>query len=188
MKKQVGRPPEKRQRIGPRKILRSKKDKKTCPGLGQGRKRGNAAHDERPAAAGAACRAYAGPYPAPAHKTGACIRPHTAKIRSGHKRTSGTPLLGRRPAHDHTASPPPEAAPAGCRPGRRRMSALAGRGSAGYNGGGQCSRTQAVVCKLYTGKDYRADSHVSVASRWQTHKIRSTRTLRTTIFIPRPRG
>lgn len=136
MKKQVGRPPEKRQRIGPRKILRSKKDKKTCPGLGQGRKRGNAAHDERPAAAGAACRAYAGPDPAPAHKTGACIRPHTAKIRSGHKRTSGTPLLGRRPAHDHTASPPPEAAPAGCRPGRRRMSALAGRGSAGYNGGG----------------------------------------------------
>ena len=68
------------------------------------------------------------------------------------------------PAYDHTASPPPEAAPAGCRPGRRRMSALAGCGSAGYNGGGQCSRTQAVVCKLYTGKDYRADSHVSVAA------------------------
>lgn len=94
MKKQVDRPPEKRQRLGPRKILRSKKDKKTCPGLG--RKRGNAAHDERLAAAGAARRAYAPPYPAPAHKTGACIRTHTAKISSGRKRTSGTPLLGRR--------------------------------------------------------------------------------------------
>lgn len=67
------------------------------------------------------------------------------------------------PAYDHTASPP-EAAPAGCRPGRRRMSALAGCGSAGYNGGGQCSRTRAVMCKLYIGKDYRADSHVSVAA------------------------
>lgn len=165
MKKQVGRPPEKRQRLGPRKILRSKKDKKTCPGQGLGRKRGNAAHDERLAAAGAACRAYAPPDPAPAHKTGACISPPpTAKISSGRKRTSSTPLLGRRRLHTTIRRAPPEAAPAGCRPGRRRMSALAGCGSAGYNGGGQCSRTQAVVCKFYIGKDYRADSHVSVAS------------------------
>ena len=164
MKKQVGRPPEKRQRLGPRKILRSKKDKKMCPGQGQGRKRGNAAHDERLAAAGAARRAYAPPDPAPAHKTGACISPPTAKISSGRKRTSSTPLLGRRRLHTTIRRAPPEAAPAGCRPGRRRMSALAGCGSAGYNGGGQCSRTQAVVCKFYIGKDYRADSHVSVAS------------------------
>ena len=61
--------------------------------------------------------------------------PPTAKIRSGHKRTSGTPLLGRRRLHTTMRRAPPEAAPAGCRPGRRRMSALAGCGSAGYNGG-----------------------------------------------------
>ena len=165
MKKQVGRPPEKRQRLGPRKILRSKKDKKTCPGQGLGRKRGNAAHDERLAAAGAACRAYAPPDPAPAHKTGACISPPHGKDKKRTQKNKQHSLVRlQAPAYDHTASPPPEAAPAGCRPGRRRMSALAGCGSAGYNGGGQCSRTQAVVCKLYTGKDYRADSHVSVAA------------------------
>lgn len=162
MKKQVGRPPEKRQRLGPRKILRSKKDKKTCPGQGQGRKRGNAAHDERLAAAGAARRAYAWSRPGSRTQNGSMhLDPHgkdKKRTRKNKRHSLVRPQAGTRP-YGAGLKPPP----AGCRPGRRRMSPLAGCGSAGYNGG-QCSRTQAVVCKLYTGKDYRADSHVSVAS------------------------
>ena len=79
MKKQVGRPPEKRQRLGPRKILRSKKDKKTCPGQGLGRKRGNAAHDERLAAAGAARRAYAWSLPGSRTQNGSMHQPPHGK-------------------------------------------------------------------------------------------------------------
>lgn len=162
MKKQVGRPPEKRQRIGPRKILRSKKDKKTCPG--QGRKRGNAAHDERLAAAGAACRAYAPPDPAPAHKTGACISPPHGKDKQRTQKNKRHSLVRlQAPAYDHTASPPLKPLQQAVDPGAAacRPSPAA---AAPATTGGQCSRTQAVVCKFYIGKDYRADSHVSVAA------------------------
>ena len=154
MKKQVGRPPEKRQRIGPRKILRSKKDKKTCPGQGQGRKRGNAAHDERLAAAGAACRAYAPPDPAPAHKTGACISPPTAKIRSGRKRTSSTPLLGCRRLHTTMRRAPPlkplrqavDPGAAACRPSPAAAApATTGGGSAVVRGLSCASCTPAKI-------------------------------------------
>lgn len=188
MKKQVGRPPEKRQRIGPRKILRSKKDKKTCPGLGQGRKRGNAAHDERPAAAGAACRAYAGPDPAPAHKTGACIRPHTAKIRSGHKRTSGTPLLGCRRLHTTMRRAPPlkplrqavDPGAAACRP-LPAAAAPATTGGAVQSYAG--CRVQVVHRQRLSGRFPCVGRCLMASSQ---NPIRTD--FRTAIFIPRPRG
>lgn len=186
MKKQVGRPPEKRQRLGPRKILRSKKDKKTCPG--QGRKRGNAARDERLAAAGAACRAYAPPDPAPAHKTGACISPPHGKDKQRTQKNKRHSLVRlQAPAYDHTASPPPEAAPAGCRPGRRRMSALAGCGSAGYNGGAVQShagcRVQVLHRQRLSGR-FPCFGRCLMAS--SQNPLRTD--FRTAIFIPRPRG
>lgn len=165
MKKQVGRPPEKRQRIGPRKILRSKKDKKTCPGQGLGRKRGNAAHDERLAAAGAACRAYAPPDPAPAHKTGACISPPHGKDKKRTQKNKRHSLVRpQAPAYDHTASPPLKPLQQAVDPGAAACRPSPAAAAPATTGGGQCSRTQAVVCKFYIGKDYRADSHVSVAS------------------------
>lgn len=79
MKKQVGRPPEKRQRLGPRKILRSKKDKKRVRGRGRGGKEGMPPTTNGSLPQGLRAGRMHGPYPAPAHKTGACISPPHGK-------------------------------------------------------------------------------------------------------------
>lgn len=187
MEKQVGRPPEKRQRLGPRKILRSKKDKKTCPGQGLGRKRGNAAYDERLAAAGAACRAYAPPYPAPAHKTEASIRTHTAKIRSGRKRTSGTPLLGCRRLHTTIRRAPlkplrqaVDPGAAACRPSPAAAAPATTGGAVQSHAG---CRVQVVHRQRLSGRFPCVGRFLMASSQ---NPIRTD--CRTTIFIPRPRG